>query len=113
SRTMGRLLKSGHAGFRTARARPLLDRPRVNSAASVAPCRADPPSSGGADQGLAELLQGTAHLRLHRADRAVVQVGDLIVSQVAVLTQQEYFLLLQSQDQQRLAQAVQHFLLGG
>src|SRR5262249_31911875 len=41
-----------------------------------------------------QLLQGAAHLRLDGAHRAVVQLGDLLVGQVAVLAEEKDLLLL-------------------
>ena len=60
-------------------------------------------------QHLAQFLQGAAHLRLDGADRAVGQLGDLFVGQLAVLPQQEDFFFFRPQVQQGLAQPLEGF----
>src|SRR5262249_34980851 len=61
-------------------------------------------------QGLAELLQRASHLRLDRAHGAVADLGDLLVSQVAVLPEQKDLLFVRPQGQDGPAELLQRFL---
>src|SRR5262245_56764128 len=61
----------------------------------------------------AKLFQSGAHLRLHRADRAAAQVGDLIVCEVAVLAEEENLLFFLAQVENGAAELVHRLLVLG